>query len=140
MKKMKSTICAMALLLLVYVQPVYASSYNTTLKMSAGTYQYCSNNYRKFDGNSITMLIDLDVYGSVYSDNSQARLKASLYRKTTFSRSYISYQKYEPGTTKKTWSNVGPGKYVWSFDKECGDYRDTHYYTVFESDNVKMYN
>lgn len=48
MKKIMSTICASELLVLLFAQAVLASSYSTYLKMSGGTYQYMSNNYRSF--------------------------------------------------------------------------------------------
>lgn len=49
--------------------------------MSGGTYQYMSNNYRSFDGESLSMSMTLDTSGCMYSSNSDVKLKASLYRK-----------------------------------------------------------
>lgn len=138
MKKIVATVSASLLLTFSFVQPIFASSYNTTLTMSGGTYQYMSNNWRKFDGESVSMSMTLKTSGCKFSSNSDVRLRASLYRKNFLGSSYISYKTYAPGSNSKKWANVGSGKYCWSFEKKCGDERDRLYYAACKSSDIVM--
>ena len=128
------------ILIMLFAQTVFASSYSTTLRMSAGTYQYCSNNFRKFDGNSVTMSMTLRASECKYSKNSDCKLKASFYRKRFLGlgKSLISYRIYPVGYSSSTWQNVGADSYVWSFEKICGDARDRLYHAVYNSNNIVM--
>jgi hypothetical protein len=142
MKKKLSTVCVCFILLAVFfAQTALASSYKSTLTMSGGVYEYCSNNFRSFDGDSVTMSMTLKASGCMFSSNSSCKLKASLYRQTGFlglSRSLVSYKTYPTGYSSLTWSKVGSDKYVWDFNKICDDERDRKYYAAYQSDDIKM--
>lgn len=144
MKQVKKKI-RMAMMLLGFTMiigvPAFASSYNSYLSMSTDCYQF-SGKTRNYSGKSLKMSMSLK-RKVTQQEGKKVYLRASLYRKKFFTSEFTSYHNYDNFSSKEThkWSNVGSGKYYWSFEKKtpkkCDYYK---YFVSFKADNVKMYN